>query len=75
MRSSSIITRLACVCLAVGGFSAPFGFTAHAAPGTGFIPLTSSTEKTRLPGKVIFSQLVTPSLEVAQQFYGKLFGW
>ncbi|WP_367160574.1 VOC family protein [Kozakia baliensis] len=75
MRSSAIVICLTCACLAVGGLSGSFGFTAYAASGTGFIPLTSSTEKTRLPGKVIFSQLVTPSLEVAQQFYGKLFGW
>lgn len=40
-----------------------------------FIPLTSPPTHRILPGKIVFSMLVTPDLANAQSFYGQLFGW
>lgn len=44
------------------------------APGT-FDPLTVPATHRLLPGKIVFSMLVTPNLAQAERFYGALFGW
>jgi uncharacterized protein len=38
-------------------------------------PLNDPPTQTRLPGKVVWVDLVTPDVERAEAFYGKLFGW
>lgn len=43
------------------------------AADTGFPPI--STTGASLPGKPVFTQLVTPSLADAERFYGGMFGW
>ena len=43
-------------------------------PG-GFPPLLDPPTTTHIPGKFVFSELVTPDLAGAERFYGGLFGW
>lgn len=38
-------------------------------------PLTSPATHRLLPGRIVFSMLVTPDLAGAERFYGALFGW
>ena len=45
------------------------------ARGAGFPPLASPPSTFSVPGKFIFSELVTPDLGRSEAFYGALFGW
>ncbi|ACI52369.1 Glyoxalase/bleomycin resistance protein/dioxygenase [Gluconacetobacter diazotrophicus PA1 5] len=47
---------------------------AHAQSG-GFPPLTTPATGSQMPGKIVFTQLVTPNLAAAERFYGAMFGW
>lgn len=38
-------------------------------------PLTAEANSSRLPGKFVWIDLVTSDVAVAQQFYGRMFGW
>lgn len=38
-------------------------------------PLNDTPTDVRLPGKFVWADLVTPDIERAEAFYGKLFGW
>ena len=38
-------------------------------------PLNDPPTNVRLPGKIVWADLVTPDVERAEAFYGKLFGW
>ena len=38
-------------------------------------PLNDPPTNTRLPGKFVWVDLLTPDVELAESFYGKLFGW
>ncbi len=49
--------------------------TAARADTAGFPPLLDTPATTHIPGKFIFSELVTPDLAGAERFYGALFGW
>ncbi|NVN43435.1 hypothetical protein HW537_05890 [Asaia siamensis] len=52
----------------------PSPTVAPAAPGA-FDALTVPATHRLLPGKIVFSMLVTPDLARAERFYGGLFGW
>jgi len=48
---------------------------AESAPVQPFTPLSTPATHRILPGKIVFSMLVTPDLTKAQVFYSQLFGW
>ncbi len=48
---------------------------ATAAPTLELPPIDSAGSAEHHPGKMIWADLVTPDLAVAEQFYGGLFGW
>lgn len=48
---------------------------AQPAPTQPFAPLSAPATHRILPGKIVFSMLVTPDLTKAQVFYSRLFGW
>ncbi len=61
------------VCLLAGSaLGAPL---AARADTSGFPPLLDQPGTTHIPGKFVFSELVTPDLAGAERFYGALFGW
>jgi len=45
------------------------------APTSQFDPISTPATQRLLPGKIVFSMLVTPDLSRAETFYGSLFGW
>ncbi len=59
--------------LAAGLVAGPSAVRAE--DGAGFPPLVTPPSATRIPGKFVFAELVTPDLAGAERFYGGLFGW
>lgn len=79
MRPVSHELFLAALCAASQIYSAPLA-SAQAAPhmqavSRSFDPLTAPATHRLLPGKIVFSMLVTPDLPRAETFYSQLFGW
>ena len=62
------------VVVGVGAALALVAGAAKAATGT-LPPLLATASAERLPGKMVFAELVTPDLDGAERFYGGLFGW
>lgn len=66
---------VACL-LAASALGAPLAARADTpvTPG-GFPPLLDPPVTSHIPGKFVFSELVTPDLAAAERFYGAMFGW
>lgn len=66
--------HLAVACLLAAGAAGP-ACADTPGPAGGFPPLLDQPSAVHIPGKFIFSELVTPDLAGAERFYGALFGW
>ncbi len=55
--------------------AAPSSSNTQRVPMSAFDPLVTPATQRLLPGKIVFSMLVTPDLTKAENFYGPLFGW
>ncbi len=73
-RTSGRRRHVAAVCLSAATALAAVPLAARA-DTSGFPPLLEQPGTNHIPGKFVFSELVTPDLAGAERFYGGLFGW
>ena len=68
-------SRLAAAGLIVSGLAGALPALVYAAEAPELPPLTTVSRSPRLPGKVVWADLVTDDVPAARKFYAQLFGW